>query len=166
MTVIAGLAGTDLILDRDRIFNLGQHVLEVINSVFEQASVKLPSKQYVAIGPTAHDCEQVTVGFEQIYLGPPGLQAEEPQQCNVPRSVVWRCEVVRQVPVVSGGRAESPSAKRMNEYAKEQLRDMYLLLEAGAYSDEDWLGVITDGAVTQAQGGYQAAILNLVMGLT
>lgn len=146
--------------------NLGQlmtHVLSSIENVFEQADVPLPDRRYVTFGGTAHDCEQLTVSFIQMYLGPPGDVAAEPQRCNAPRSALLAIELVRCLPV--GPRGSAPSAAQATEHAIKQAVDAWLLVDGAAQQAFDpWgLGILADVTVTEPAGAYQAVVLNLTV---
>lgn len=153
-------ANTD---DVDSLGDLMSHVLDNVVGVFEQAGIELPERRYIAYGGVAHDCEQVTVSFIQMYLGPPGDQAAQPQRCDAPRTAVLALQIARCLPA-SGPRGSAPIADSISEHALSQSRDAWLLMEAGATSVDAWgLGVLADVAVTEPQGGYQAVVLNLIL---
>lgn len=135
-------------------------VLETVVSVFEQAGVALPTRRYTAFGPTAHDCEQVTVSFQQLYLGPPGDEASTPQKCDSPRTAVLLIEIVRCVPTMT--RTSAPSQLDLQTYADSRAIDAWMLMEAGMQASPDWLGVLADVAPGEPSGAYQAVSMNLI----
>ena len=142
--------------------NLCNSVLESVISVFEQFGVGLPERRYVTVGQTVHDCEQVTVSFQQLYLGPPGDQAQTPQKCTAPRTAFLNVEIVRSLALP--GRTGKPSADAMQTNAETKLVDAYLLLKAGADAVDQWgIGVIADVTVGEASGDRQAVILNVTL---
>ena len=54
----------------------------------------------------------------------------------------------------------------MNERTHERTTDAWLLMDSSleAFQNE-FTGVLTDVSVTNAQGGYQSVVLNLVVGI-
>lgn len=137
-----------------------QDVLDIVVQTFSQAGVTLPSRQYITSGGTAHDCEQVTVSFQQLYLGPPGDQAAEPQRCEAPRSASVLVEVVRCIPSVNS-RTGVPDSAAQSAFAVQQLIDAWLLLQAG--TEMSVFGILGDVTAGEPQGTYQAMALSLTM---
>lgn len=141
---------------------LANGVLDSVVSVFEQAGVTLPERRYIATGETAHDCEQVTVSLQQLYLGPPGDQSETPQRCEAPRTAVLLVEIVRCIP--QPGRNGAPDVAALQATAEQQMIDAYMLLEAGATAADKWgLGAMADVTPGQPQGQMQAISMNLIV---
>lgn len=137
-------------------------VLEAVLSVFEQAGVTLPARSYIAVGQPPHDCEQVTVSFQQLYLGPPGDEATAPQRCEAPRTAVLLVEIVRCTP--QSGRTAGPSVESLSAYGGERAIDAYLLLEAGAKAADQWgLGTMADVSPGNDGGAMQAISMNLIV---
>jgi hypothetical protein len=157
----------------DKIGWVMHSILYAVEQTFDGHGIELPSLRYLTYNSTpAHDCEQVTVSFLQGYLGPPGDQSEGPQQCNGPRSGVFHVEVVRCVPqAVQGylGRGKAsgstaPDVGKMYEYSMNRGKDLWALLDStGMLSDYN--GAIADVSISDPQGEYQAAVLNLVVQL-
>jgi hypothetical protein len=137
-----------------------QDVLDIVVQTFGQAGVTLPERQYITSGGTAHDCEQVTVSFQQMYLGPPGDQAAEPQRCDGPRSASVLVEVVRCIPSVNS-RTGVPDPQAQANFAVQQLVDAWMLLEAGTLMTV--YGILGDVTAGEPQGSYQAMSLTLTM---
>lgn len=133
-------------------------VLEAVVQTYEQAGVELPEKRYIVFGQPVHDCEQVTVQFVQMYIGPPGDQGQIPQRCDGPRTAVLTVEVVRCIP--TGLRGAAPSATAARSAAEQQAIDTWILLESTNAMDA-YSGVLADIAVGEAQGGYQAVTMNV-----
>ena len=151
----------------DELFRTAELVMDSISTTFQEYSHDLPGRQYITSGgrgDTAHDCEQVTVSIEQIYSGLPGSQANEPQTCDGPTTVVFVVEVVRCIPT-SNKNGKPPSPERMTATAKIQARDALLLKWAGlrAAETQNFTGGIADVMAGQPQGAYQAMIMNLIM---
>jgi hypothetical protein len=142
---------------------LMQHILDKIVAVFDQAQVDLPARRYIHIGATAHDCEQLTISFLQMYAGPPGIRANEPQKCNSPRTAVFTVQLVRPAPLPEG-RTQPPSIQSFYSHTLEKTRDAWLLMDAAMMAVDDYIGVIADVAVTPPSD-YQAIVLNLSVGI-
>lgn len=138
-----------------------QSVLDGIAQTFGQAGVDLPERQYTTFGEAAHDCQQVTVGFEQMYLGPPGDQAQTPQKCTAPRTVVLLVEIVRCIPVL-GTRGTPLDLDLLSTTAEQQAIDVWLLMESAA-QHATYLGALADITVTPPSGGFQAVSMSLIM---
>lgn len=170
-------------LEKNEIAEVAEHILNTIVETYGEHQVDLPLRRYLAVGgqgQTVHDCEQVTVSFEQGYSGLPGNQAQEPVKCNSPRTAVFVVEVVRSIPVANGPDTASAetsvpsrygqvngisalSAEKHTEVAKKQMVDAMLLMDAGLRAGETTLtGTITDVSAGTAQGGYQAMQMTVV----
>ncbi len=146
---------------------LMEHILNQINVHYAAEGVDLPERQYLNIGRTSHDCEQLTISFVQLYLGPPGQQAEQPQICNAPRTAVMTVQLVRKVAVNTVGRGTMPpDPEHITRHTMEKTRDAWLLLEAVTNATDDYTGgILVDVAVTDQQGEYQAIVLNIAAGV-
>jgi len=157
-------------------------LMDTIVSTYADHGVPLPTKRYLAvggIGETAHNCEQVTVSFEQGYSGLPGNQAQEPAKCNTPRSAVFIVEVVRHVPTINSNatipetltpsRYPIVNAKvalvpddKQSDVARTQMKDAMLLLDAGMRAADNQLGgAMVDVSAGSLSGDYQAMILSV-----
>ena len=71
--------------------------------------IPLPERKYWTIGQTAHDCEQMVLAVQQMFLG----TAENPielTQCTGPRGLTFTVEVVRCVPGLTN-RGQPPPAE-------------------------------------------------------
>ena len=155
------------------IYNLMQMMMDEVNATYAEAGVELPSKQCFdsyGAGQTPHDCEQVSISFEQMYNGLPGAPEQVPGKCYSPRTGVFVIEVTRCVPTLEKNRAGKlalPSVAKLDEMAKQQSADAWLLMDAGLRAAEaaNYLGGLSDVAFTPESGGYQSAVLNLVLGI-
>lgn len=167
-------------LDPNEISDIADHILNTIVTTYGEHEVDLPARRYLSVGgqgETVHDCEQVTVSFEQGYSGFPGNQAQEPVRCASPRTAVFVVEVVRAIPVsntadanpatpvpsrygqvVSGVELLSPET--LTDMARIQMVDAMLLMDAGLRAGETTMvGSITDISAGTPQGGYQAMVM-------
>lgn len=154
------------------IFDLANHVLDVIRSRFAEYEVELPVRQFVQIGgrgSAVHEGEQLSVSMEQVYSGLPGDQSANPTKCTDPMTVVFGIELVRCVPTPSsGGRSTKPvpvSTEKIEETAKIQSMDAQILMEAGLIAAEStWLkGGMADVTAGTPEGGLQALVMSLIL---
>src|SRR4051812_472429 len=86
------------------------------------AAVPLPERQYWTIGQTAHDCEQMVLAVQQMFLG----TAENPielTQCTGPRGLTFTVEVTRCVPGLTN-RGQLPSAESIEIASVHPVIDM------------------------------------------
>lgn len=182
--------------DVNDIIDMSEHLLEVINSVYQEANIEIPELQYYVIGgqgQTVHDCEQVTVSWDQTYSGLPEAEASIPAQCDQIHTARFVIEVVREVQTVrpyidpntglpvqptinrpaAYGRGagsmkiEKPDAELMKLEAQQQMRDAILLLKAGLLAGEGTTGnsSIVDVSAGAPSGNYQAVIMNFTAAL-
>lgn len=147
-------------------------ILERLVGGFEQAGVDLPDRRYWTTGTPSIDCEQVTVSFNQAYIGPPGDEANEPQKCNSPRTAQLSIQIARCIPGMVGPKSRAPSGEAMQEAAKKQVIDAWVLLDISS-SFDTWdadlpgrgLGVIATVNAGEPQGGYQVTTLQLTVAI-
>ena len=144
-------------------------IMNAIIEVFDFYDIELPALKYLTVGEPVHDCEQVTVTILQGYLGSPGLQSEDPQPCNGPRSGVFQVEIVRCVDDGSvtnlrqrSGGTTAPDPEKISEYTRSRTRDLWALLEVPQHLN-DYNQAIADAGITEMRGKYQAVVLNLVV---
>lgn len=149
--------------DHDLIAEFMTAVRDRVVAVYEQANFDLPERRYITVGATAHDCEQLTVSFRQLYLGPPNAPVNEPFRCNTPRTVVLVIEVVRKVALP--GRNTPPSVEAIEAKTRAKTADASLLLTAAESALGDDTLVVADVSCTSPQGEYQATVLNMTIGL-
>jgi hypothetical protein len=169
-------------VDPQEFVQIADHILNTVVATYADHQVDLPARRYLAVGgqgSTVHDCEQVTVSFEQGYSGLPGNQAQEPAKCATPRTGVYIVEVVRALPHPNTADANPttlvPSrygqevtgvqilpAEVQSEHARKQMVDAMLLLDAGLRAGETTLtGSLADVSAGQPSGAYQAMVLVL-----
>lgn len=182
--------------DVDDIIDMSEHLLETINRIYQEAGIAVPELQYYVIGgqgQTAHDCEQLTVSWDQAYSGLPEAEASVPAQCDQIHTARFVIEVVREVKSVRpfidpntgqtvqptlnrpaaygrGGstmKIEKPDAELMKLEAQQQMRDAILLLRAGLIAGEGTTGnrAIVDVSAGAPSGNYQAVIMNFTAAL-
>lgn len=182
--------------DLNDIVELAEHLLETINRVYVEAGVDIPDLQYYCIGgqgQTVHECEQVTVSWDQAYSGLPEAEASIPAKCNQTHTARFVVEVVREYstmrpfidpntgqtvaptvnrPAAYGGRGAHTQIERTDpeiakREARTQMNDAVLLLRAGLIAGE---GTTTNSAIVDvsagpASGNYQAVIMNFTSAL-
>ena len=132
-------------------------VLGIVVETFGQAGIGLPERRYITFGQPVHDCEQLTVQFQQLYMGPPGDQAAVPQRCDGPRSVALMVELVRCIPTFS---RVAPTELQLTQAAEQQAVDAWMLLEAA--TKVNVYGVLADVSAGEASGGFQAISLSVI----
>lgn len=168
-------------IDPNEYVDVAERIMNAVVATFAEHEIDLPERRYLAVGGqgmTVHDCEQVTVSFEQGYTGLAGNQAQEPVRCDAPRSGVYIVEIVRALPQPNTSDANPattvPSrfgqvttgveilpADVQSEIARVQMRDAILLMDASLRAADTTLGSLADVAAGQPQGGYQAMVLTL-----
>lgn len=161
-------------MDEDvlRIAKMLDEILERVVEGYEDAGVPLPSRQFWTTGSTAHDCEQLTVTFNQAYIGPVGDEANEPQRCSAPRTAQLDIEVVRCIPGYVGPRGKAPSPDQIQAAARNQVIDAMLLLDLSCALDT-WngdlgvpgMGVIATVDAGEPNGAYQGTTLHLTVAI-
>lgn len=166
---------TELDDRRQTIFETMNRILTQINNTYSTFGVELPTKQFFDLGgqgETPHDCEQVSVSFEQMYNGAVGNPDQTPTGCYAPRTATFVIEVVRCTPTLKrptgrGGALIPPSVEELSEAVEIQTNDAWLLMDAGLTMAEEFslAGGLADVLVSPESGGYQAVILNLVLSL-
>jgi hypothetical protein len=140
---------------------LAARILAKVVEVYARNGIDLPDRRYIALGTPAQDCEQVTVAFQQLYIGPPGDEASQPQRCEAPRSAVFEVTITRCIPVVDD-RNRAPQPADISAASAVLMRDAWLLLDSVPDMD-DYLGVIATVEASEAQGGLQSVVMTLTL---
>lgn len=184
--------------DLNDIIDMSEHLLSEINRVYQEAGIAIPELQYYVIGgqgQTVHECEQVTVSWDQAYSGLPEAEASIPAVCDSPHTARFVIEVVREVKtlrpyidpntgqVVQASKnrpaaynrngvgpssmAEKSDPELMKLEARQQMQDAVLLLRAGLEAGEATLTrtSIVDVSAGAPSGNYQAVIMNYTSAL-
>lgn len=177
--------------DLNDIIDMADHLLETIVKSYDEAyqednTLTIPDRRYYTVGgqgSTVHDCEQITVTWDQGYSGTPGDDASNPTRCDEPFTLGFVVEVVRKVDslppseeaLASGGTISQPSryAKTAATWsapdpegimsdARVQMKDAAILSKAGTLAGEHTtLGrAIVDVSAGTPSGQYQAVIMN------
>lgn len=166
-------------LEKNEFVEIADLILNTVVATYADQGVALPERRYLAVGgqgETVHDCEQLTVSFEQGYSGLPGNQAQEPSKYVGPRTAVFIVEVVRQLPLPNTLSANPETtvqsrwaqdmkvqvlpAEVQSEIARRQMVDAMLLMDAGLRAGETTMtGALADVSAGSPQGGYQAMTL-------
>lgn len=118
--------------------------------------VPLPERQYWTIGQTAHDCEQIVLVVQQMFLG----TADNPlgtSQCNAPRSVTFTIEVIRCVPTMSN-RGQAPAAQAIEDSSVNPVVDMEILMDVAHCFDQFNTGIVVTIDAVPAQGGFHGMV--------
>lgn len=150
--------------DLDTLADSMEEVLAVTTNTLLSFGIEIPDRRFISFGKTVHDCEQLTVSFVQMYLGPPGDQAQGPAPCGGPRTAVFQIQLVRCTPVTNLRTKKVPDQDELTAFTRSQAKDAWALLESATQYDR-YEGVIADVALTEVDGGYQAVVLNLVKAL-
>jgi hypothetical protein len=95
-------------------------VLTAIENTYLSAGVSLPDRRYWLMGEPVVDCEQLTVGFIQAYIGPPGDEASTPQNCDAVKTAVLQVQVWRCVPV-AGPKGKQRRSRSTRTYCSTPL---------------------------------------------
>lgn len=144
-------------LTAGRAFEVASAVLTAVEDHYGNEGVGLPARRYVADGPVVvHDCEQIAVAVERIFMGSVAQQVLEPVTCYHERVAVIAVHTIRcsPPPKVVGQKATPPSPSAISESAAMTLADAVLvenaLLEAhrearlgqvSGLAFEDWNGI-------------------------
>lgn len=141
-------------------------IVEKVRDVYNMYNVPLPDRQYWTFGDAAFDCEQMVVSFVNLYLGPPGDEASQPQRCSAPRTAVVTINVVRKTATPVNGKL--PSATSLQDAADWQAIDAWILIESNQLFDQwdDFIqgpGVIATVTAGTASGGFQNVSMQLTM---
>lgn len=147
------------------IHGLMQDIVDSIVQVYQDANVALPDRHILAVGEIPHDCEQVGVSLDQLYIGGPGDQAEQPMRCEAPRTVGLTVQIVRCIPTPKD-RRHSVTPAEMNESTERLATDFWLLMDGIMASEAaNWLGALVDIGSTPPDGGYQAVVATVAVGV-
>lgn len=162
--------------DALNVVNMLDTILERVVAGFEEYGVELPERRYWTTGQPAADCEQLTVTLNQIYVGPPGDEADEPQRCHSPRTAQLDIQVLRCVPSPVGPRGRAPAAEAIQGSSRSQAIDAWILLDLACTLDT-WeqdnfghqaapgLGVIATVDMGQVEGAYQGPVMHLTVAI-
>lgn len=162
---------TDYTMSEDAlaITALMDRLLDRLNALYESHGVPLPARQYWMLGAEVpEDCEQAVVTFIQSYLGLPGDQAADAQNCNAPRTAVLNIHITRNHPIGENGRAVAPT--RIMEASSWGAVDSAVLMWGLQTLTADDLGIGNTGViatvnVSPPNGGVQTTTLNLSMAI-
>lgn len=136
---------------------------DIIEHYTIKIGVPLPERRYWTIGQTAHDCEQMVLCVQQMFLG----TAEQPlelTQCNGPRGLTFTVEVIRCVPGLDN-RGRPPEGQAIEVASVNPVIDMEIMLDLAAYFDPYSLGVVVNVDPISADGGVHGAIATYTVSL-
>ena len=131
-------------------------VADIVDHYTTKVDVPLPERRYWTIGTTAHDCEQMVLAVQQMFLG----TAENPletTQCNGPRGLTFTVEVVRCVPTLNN-RGQAPASGAIEIASILPVIDMEIMLDLTHYFDPYNIGVVVNVDPIPASGGFHGAI--------
>ena len=143
----------------DDVYEAALKVLQQVEMTCAEVGQVLPDRKYVLVGTPAFDCDQVTVGFSNLVSGLPDLPPAG-MNCPNPITGTYIIDIVRELPQGTGGRNSPivPSAERISETAKIQMRDAKLLADAcQTFIQNNFFPIGTYVInVGEASGRYQA----------
>lgn len=142
-----------------------QNIVDSIVQVYQDAEVSVPDRHVLSVGVAPHDCEQINVSLEQLYIGGPGDEAEQPMRCDAPRTVGLTVQIVRCIPTPSGrGHSVTPEAQSLS--VGVLAADFWLLMEGiMAAESVNFLGALVDISASPPSGAFQAVQANVVVGI-
>mgnify|MGYP001592307354 CR=1 FL=1 len=154
------------------IYGTMQHISDVIETLYMQAGVELPDRQFTAVGDVASslawDCEQVTINFVNAYYGNPGQPITVATNCPPMMSADFVVQVTRCVPnptvARAGTKVKAPAVAAIEGSTLIQAVDSQILLQASSAmsSAQPMLASVAPSGV---EGGFQAVALNLSISL-
>ena len=159
----------------DDIYDTAVNLLDTLNVVYQESPevLPLPSRQFVVVGPNGshpHDCEQVVVYVANYYPGVPGNQEWMIQTCQGIHSAEMFVELVRETKypetTITRGVALSTAFKTSEQesaLARDQLRDLQLLFEAGERVSKTLLTSSRMSVAGSESGGYQSTTLQITL---
>lgn len=142
-------------------------VLERVSQVFQDHNVTLPKRRYWTFGTPVVDCDQIVVAFNQLVLGTPSQQVNEPSRYHVPRTATMTISIAREVPVV-GQNGRPPAPEHIERAAQVSAVDSWILMESVNLLDQ-WdqdgygLGVVATLDANDSEGGYQIISMQVTM---
>jgi hypothetical protein len=121
-----------------------------------KVGVALPARRYWTIGTTAHDCEQMVLAVQQMFLGTAEVPLEL-TQCGGPRGLTFTVEVVRCVPGLTN-HGKPPESESIEVASVHPVIDMEIMLDLVKYFDPYLTGVVVNVDPIPASGGMHGAI--------
>lgn len=139
-----------------KLFDLGQHVLDVAVQRFAEAEIALPDRQLVYMTPIPGDCAQVAVLMGTWALNPP---LEGPGPCTNSRWYgSFTLVVMRDCPAMPSARGKPPTVDNMERSAKIASDDVEVLtLIAESFPFVDGIEI----RIGAPSGGLQRVELDL-----
>lgn len=140
-------------------------ILENLEGVYQSYNIPLPSQRFVTIGDTpTQDCEQAVVSYMQTYLGAPGDDAQAPQSCVGPLSMVVNVTITRKQ---SLGPKGIPSSAQKSNDANWAMLDSYVIMnnlkELDPFGDTPNPSVIATASILGPAGGYFTTSVQLTV---
>lgn len=140
------------------------HFAAILDEDEAPAPIALPDRQFVANGPIAFDCEQLTAEVVRLYSGTPGAE-NTPTKCVMLNCAELRVWLLRCVPATEEG-APIPTAAALDASATAILTDLWELTQALARAGKaDALApvglIVTGAAPIQPQGKIGGSLVSL-----
>lgn len=150
---------------KDVIYGIMQSIVDSIEQVYQDEDESLPERHVLSVGLAPHDCEQVNVSLDQLYIGSPGDQAEQPMQCEAPRTVAFTVQIVRCIPTPKS-RTSAVTPEQQGLSTQQLATDFWLLLEGLMVAEPvRAFGALADITASPPSGGYQATQASFVVGV-
>jgi|SRR4051812_22498466 hypothetical protein len=127
----------------------------VVNE-YDRRGVPLPERQYWTIAETAHDCEQMVLCVQQMFLGTAAFPLET-SQCNGPRGLTFTIEVIRCVPTLDN-HGKAPAGDRIEVASVNPVVDMQILMDCAKCFDPYSAGIVVTIDTIPNGGGMHGAI--------
>jgi hypothetical protein len=150
------------------VYDEAQKMLDYLVQAATESMAPIPARQYVTVGQAVEDCEQVVSTIFFARTGVPDSLSPGPQSfINCPP--MWR-EIVdlsihRCVPVMSDS-GIPPTPEALEQAAKVEAMDTYLLQKAAEFRSMEGFGAVTcivtypphSGGFGQTQARYEVAV--------
>ena len=147
------------------ITSMARHLLNTINTVFDEAGISLPARQYVAVGALSTvDKEQLVVMYGGTYAGLPGNEFTAPVGEEDPKSATFNVELWREMPALSMS-GTAPSEEEIAAASEMVMDDSWWLLQSAFAANQRGPGVIARVGVNEPQGDYHGLSMIVEMNI-
>lgn len=153
---------TELAAEHIGTFSEADRLLGYIRAAALEASIDLPTKQYVTSGQAVHDCEQVAATVLTATTGMPASATPGGQGLSGACPPGWQVSIelaiVRCRPTPSESGAQ-PSAEKLSGHAKVQAGDTHILMSAADSRASERFGQVTCAILYPPPSGKFAATI-------
>lgn len=161
-------------LEKTRLFDFADYVLDLVVAHYAAEGVALPTRQYVAPGQPALDCEQITVHVERDFTqeGDVVVEVQQAIRGHVGHQLlaavfvisIWRC-----TPTFDDA-GNPPTAAALQLSGGEVLQDAIMM--SNAILDADNNGLLGDNLIAilgwtgvEPNGAFAGGFLRVTLGL-